>query len=150
MCGAMVCWCMRYGHLGRSPFISCHHQRYTAYVYTAACVQQNMPAVCEHNYMHMTELFVVLFAGVTSIPWAQAPWGYFIPQLYSMCTKQMLLPCAFVTVYYYVGTLDGKNVWTLFNTWESVVHSFKEYMYLVVIFKKQTVYYRRVQNWRTP
>ena len=38
-----------------------------AHVYTAACVQQNMPAVYIHNYMHKTELFVALFAGVSSI-----------------------------------------------------------------------------------
>ena len=69
-----------------------------------------MPAVYVHNYMHKTELFVALFAGVTSISYAQAPGGYFIPQLYSLCKKQMLLPCAFVTVHYSIGTLDGKNV----------------------------------------
>ena len=30
MCGAMVCWCMRYGHLERSHFLSFPHQRYIA------------------------------------------------------------------------------------------------------------------------
>ena len=30
MCGAMVCWCMRYGHLERNHFLSFPHQRYIA------------------------------------------------------------------------------------------------------------------------
>ena len=49
------------------------------HVYNRICLQY-MYII---NSMHKTELFVALFAGVTSIPWAQAPGGYFIPQLYS-------------------------------------------------------------------